>query len=100
MPQSDDPPPASVPDPAATLPSEVPTTVPGPPPDRATASRPSVRIWMMVLAGGLLAGLAGFGLGEYSLRLFAPSTDLPPGIKGDQTLAPREHARRVLESQE
>ena len=53
---------------------------------------------MMVLAGGLLAGLAGFGFGEYSLRLFAPSLELPPGIKGDQTLAPREHARRVRES--
>jgi hypothetical protein len=54
---------------------------------------------MMVLAGGLLAGLAGFGSGEYALRLFAPSLVLPPGIRGDQTLAPLEHGRRVRESQ-
>jgi hypothetical protein len=53
----------------------------------------------MVLALGLIAGLAGFGFGEYSLRLFAPSLELPPGIKGDQILAPREHARRLRESQ-
>jgi hypothetical protein len=55
---------------------------------------------MMVLAGGLLAGLAGFGSGEYALRLFAPSLELPPGIRGDQTLAPLEHGRRVRESQD
>lgn len=54
----------------------------------------------MVLAGGLLAGLAGFACGEFALKLLAPSLELPPGIKGDQTLAPREHARRVLESQD
>jgi hypothetical protein len=54
----------------------------------------------MVLAGGLLAGLAGFGVGEYALRLFAPSKELPPGIRGDQILAPREHARRLRVSQD
>ena len=100
MSQADNPPPASVPDPAATSPSEVPPTNPGMPPDATAVSRPSGRTWMMVLAGGLLAGLAGFGFGEYALRLFAPSTDLPPGIQGDQTLAPLEHARRVRESQD
>jgi hypothetical protein len=55
---------------------------------------------MMVLAGGLLAGLAGFGSGEYGLRLFAPSLELPPGIRGDQSRAPLEHARRIRVSQD
>jgi hypothetical protein len=66
----------------------------------SAVSRLSSRIWMMVLAGGLLAGLAGFGAGEYALRLFAPSLILPPGIRGDRTLAPLEHARRVREWQD
>jgi len=54
----------------------------------------------MVLAGGLLAGLAGFGAGEYALRLFAPSLVLPPEIRGDQVRTRREHARRVREWQD
>src|SRR4029079_12059640 len=63
-------------------------------------SRPSGLIWMMVLVGGLLAGLAGFGLGEYALQLLAPSPDLPPGIRNDQVKAPIEHARRRQVSQD
>ena len=54
----------------------------------------------MVLVGGLLAGLAGFGVGEYALQLLAPSRDLPPGIRGDQVKAPIEHARRRQVSQD
>ena len=84
----DNPPPGSVPEPAAMSTSG------------AAVSRPSGLIWMMVLAGGLLAGLAGFGFGELALKLFAPSLELPPGIKGDQTLAPLEHARRLSVSQD
>jgi hypothetical protein len=72
----------------------------GLPPDDSAVARTTSRIWMMVLAGGLLAGLAGFGTGEYALRLFAPSLDLPPGIRGDASLAPAEHARRVREWQD
>ncbi|MFO0892524.1 MAG: hypothetical protein U0790_25695 [Isosphaeraceae bacterium] len=54
---------------------------------------------MLILACGLISGLAGFAFGEYALRLFAPSLELPPGIRGDQVLAPREHARRLRVSQ-
>src|SRR5262249_21046927 len=86
-----------VPEPAAASRSEVLPTDSGLPPGATAVSRPSGRTWMIVLAGGLLAGLAGFGFGEYALRLFAPSLELPPGIRGDQILAPLEPARRVRE---
>lgn len=88
MPTADNPTPGPVPEPAAMSQGEVP------------ASRPSGVIWILVLFGGLLAGLAGFGFGEYALQLLAPSLELPPGIKGDQTLAPLEHARRLSVSQD
>jgi hypothetical protein len=100
MSQADNPPPASFSDPAATSPSKVSPASPGIPQDDAAVGRPSGRTWMMVLTAGLLAGLTGFGSGEYALRLLAPSTELPPGIKGDQTLARREHTRRILVSQD
>jgi hypothetical protein len=100
MSQADNPPPASVPDPAATSPSEAPPTDLGKLPDDKEVARPSARTWMLVLAGGLLSGLGGFASGEYALQLFAPSLELPPGIKGDQILAPLEHARRIRVSQD
>src|SRR5262249_32065815 len=76
-------------------PSEIPPTHHSEPPVDKAAARPSARTWMIVLAGGLLAGLVGFGSGGYALQLFAPSKVLPPGIRGDQTLAPRQHAPRI-----
>jgi hypothetical protein len=100
MSQADNPPPASIPEPASTSPSEVPPTDYGKPPVDTAAARPSASTWILVLAGGLLAGLVGFGSGEYALQLFEPSKELPPGIKGDRTLAPREHARRIRVSQD
>jgi hypothetical protein len=100
MSHADNPLPASVPGPAATSGSETSPTDSGLPPAETAASRHSSRTWMMVLTGGLLAGLAGFAFGEYALQLFAPSLVLPPEIRGDQTRAPLEHARRVRESQD
>ena len=82
MSQADDPKHPPVPDPPATSRSEVDPTISGLPAAEAAISRPSGRAWTMVLVGGLLAGLAGFGLGEYALQLLAPSLDLPPGIRG------------------
>jgi hypothetical protein len=98
--QADNPLPVPVPEPAATSRREVPPTNPGLPPDQTTVSRQPTLGWLVVLAGGLLAGLAGFGFGEYAIQLFAPSLDLPPGIRGDQILAPLEHSRRLHISQD
>src|SRR3954449_12888667 len=100
MSQADDPMRSTVPDPPATSRSEVDPANSGLPPGETESPRLSGRVWMMVLAGGLLAGLAGFGLGEYALQLLAPSLDLPPGIRGDRDKAPVEHARRRHLSQD
>src|SRR5947209_3454211 len=99
MSQADDPIRSTVPEPPATSQSEVDVTHSGLPPGQTAISRPSGGAWIMVLACGLLAGLAGFGLGEYALQLLAPSGDLPPGIRGDREKAPIEHARRRHVSQ-
>src|SRR5947209_8158237 len=100
MSQADDPIRSTVPDQPRTSRIEVDPTKSGLPPGENAISRPSGRAWMMVLAGGLLAGVAGFGLGEYALELLAPSPDLPPGIRGDREKAPIEHARRRHASQD
>jgi hypothetical protein len=100
MSQADDPMRSTVPDPPATSSSEVDPTRPDSAPRETATSHPKGRVWMMVLAGGLLAGLAGFGLGEYSSKLFAPSLELPPAIRRDQVKAPLEHARRRRVSQD
>ncbi|WP_165225575.1 hypothetical protein [Aquisphaera insulae] len=64
-----------------------------------TAARLPRRAWPLVVAAGLLAGLAGFAGGEYAAKVFAPSLDLPPGIRGDREKAPAEHFRRLIESE-
>src|SRR3954454_15083101 len=100
MSQADDPMRSTVPVKPPTSPTEVNQTTPGLLAGDTAISRPSGGVWMLVLAGGLLAGLAGFGLGEYALQLLAPSPDLPPGIRNDQVKAPIEHARRRRVSQD
>lgn len=100
MSQADDPVRSTVPDPPAPSRGEVDPTHSGLPPAKAAISGPSGRAWVMVLVGGLLAGLASFGLGEYALELLSPSPDLPPGIRGDRDKAPVEHARRRQVSQD
>ena len=45
--------------------------------------RPSSgRCWLLVLSAGLLAGLAGFGIGEVAPKMFPISTEYPPEIRG------------------
>ncbi len=68
MSQADDPVRSTDSNPPATSHSEVDPTNSGSLPGETPISRPSSRVWMMVLVGGLLAGLAGFGLGEYALE--------------------------------
>jgi hypothetical protein len=48
----------------------------------------------------LLAGLAGFGFGEFAPQLVPPSYDLPRAIRGDRYQVRLEHARRLRESQD
>jgi hypothetical protein len=55
---------------------------------------------MIVLAGGLVAGLAGFGFGEFAPQLVPPSYDLPRAIRGDRFRVLGEHARRLRASQD
>jgi hypothetical protein len=55
---------------------------------------------MLVLAGGLLAGLAGFGFGEFAPQLVPPSFDIPREMRGDRYRVLHEHARRLSESQD
>jgi hypothetical protein len=99
MSQADDSLPASVPGLPSTSGAEVVPTNSGLPSREKAVSRRSGRTWILVLACGLLAGLTGFGFGEYALRLFAPSLVLPPAIRNDQILGPLEHARRLSLSQ-
>jgi hypothetical protein len=100
MSQSDAPMRSTVPDPPATSRSELNPTSAGLPPGETAILRPSGRAWILVLAGGLLAGLIGFGLGEYASQLLAPSLVLPPEIRGDQVKSNLEHARRRRVSQD
>ena len=51
-------------------------------PTRAPSS--AVRTWLLVVAAGLLAGLAGFGIGEVAPSFFPISTKLPPDIAGNR----------------
>src|SRR5262245_43475704 len=100
MSQADSPLPGTDPAPGASSQGEArPTDSRSPQASNAVSKSPGVT-WLMVLAGGLLAGIAAFVFGEYAIKLCAPSLELPPEIRGDQILAPREHARRLLVSQD
>ena len=98
MSQADVSTPAPVPVPPATSGSEVDSTSSGMPPGEAGVARPSGRTWTIVIAGGLLAGLGGFGCGEYARWLFAPSLELPPAFR-NQERGPAEVARRLRVSE-
>ena len=42
---------------------------------------PHHRLWLVSLTLSLLAGLAGFGIGEAAPELFRPSNDMPPSMR-------------------
>jgi hypothetical protein len=52
------------------------------------------RMWLLVLASGLVGGLAGFGIGEAAPKLVPPSYDLPPEIRRNSSVVPIEVERR------
>jgi MFS family permease len=52
------------------------------------------RTWMLVLAAGLFAGLAGFGIGEVAPRFFPVSRELPPEIRRSSVQMTIELGRR------
>ena len=52
----------------------------------------SGRCWLLVLAAGLLAGLAGFGIGEVAPKMFPISTEFPPEIRGTRIAIEFERA--------
>lgn len=59
-----------------------------------TPSSPS-RAWSIVLAAGVLAGLAGFGLGEAAPTLLPPDLNLPAEIQRSSSQKPLEIERRM-----
>src|SRR5262245_42375945 len=64
-------------------------------PAPSAASARSARVWWMVLAAGLVAGLGGFCFGEAAPRLVPPSLDLPPEIRASGSAIPLENERRM-----
>ena len=60
-----------------------------------TASWPPGRTWLIILGAGLVAGLAGFGIGEAAPALVPPSLDLPPEIRAANSEVPLEIERRM-----
>jgi hypothetical protein len=54
----------------------------------------SGRTWLLVLAAGLLAGLAGFGIGEAAPKLVPPSLEFPPEMQGNSRRMAVEADRR------
>jgi hypothetical protein len=50
---------------------------------------------LLVLAAGLLAGLAGFGIGEAAPKLFRPSLEFSPELMRDRNRIPIETDRRA-----
>jgi hypothetical protein len=69
------------------------STAPGP--GLETAASSAVRRWSIVLAAGVLAGLAGFGVGEAAPRLSPPDLNLPAEIRASGTKKPAEIERRM-----
>ena len=52
------------------------------------------RTWMLVLAAGLFAGLAGFGIGEVAPRFFPVSHEFPPEMRRSSVQMTIELGRR------
>jgi hypothetical protein len=54
-----------------------------------------LRSWLLVLAAGLFAGLAGFGIGEVAPRFYPVSYELSPEIRRNTARVPIELERRM-----
>jgi hypothetical protein len=68
-------------------------------PERSPSAWSStITTWLLVLAGGLLAGLAGFALGETAPKIVAPSFDLSEDFKKDRNAMRNELERRMKQS--
>ena len=65
------------------------------PPGPTTAPSSPGRTWLLVLAAGLFAGLAGFGIGEAAPRFFPISYELSPEIRRNTARLPIEIERRM-----
>jgi hypothetical protein len=61
----------------------------------AAAPSSPTRVWSIILAAGLLAGLVGFGIGEAAPRLVPPSTVLSRAIRANRSQVPLETERRM-----
>jgi hypothetical protein len=72
------------------------TTVPADDAYPAPTAVPSsaVRIWLVILAAGLLGGAAGFGIGETAPKLVPVSYELSPEIRMNRSQVPIEIERR------
>jgi hypothetical protein len=81
--------------PEMTPPPEGPGRDAGSPLEAAAASFSATRAWLIILAAGLVAGLAGFAFGEATPKLVPPALDLPPEIRAVPTSVPIETERRM-----
>jgi hypothetical protein len=62
---------------------------------RAMPPSTSGRSWLLVLSAGLLAGLAGFGIGEAAPKFYPVSYELSPEIRRNTARVPIELERRM-----
>src|SRR5262245_27721666 len=61
---------------------------------------PARRNWLIVLAAGLLAGLASFGIGEAAPALVPHTLELSPEIRADRSRVPLETERQMRASRD
>src|SRR4051812_22383269 len=65
------------------------------PSEKAVVPSSSVRGWSVVLVAGILAGCAGFGIGEAAPRIAPPDLNLPPELRTSSSQKPLEIERRM-----
>jgi hypothetical protein len=97
---SDHRPGTSPPEPGVTLPTEDVDRETESPGAAHAAPWPHLRLWLVIVIMGLLAGLAAFGIGEAAPGLVRPSTDLPPEIRTSSMRRTAETDRRQKVSQD
>jgi MFS family permease len=65
-----------------------------------SAPSSSLKTWLLILAAGLLAGLAGFAFGETAPTLFRPSVEVPPEMRRNRNAFQNEMGRRMVVAHE